>query len=821
MAVKNPDFSHLTDEQIKQELLIGNRVLMFQKAREKMLDYCHIMMPDSLDPNDVTKTEYDPAGHAKMLCDIVERFESGKSKRVAVSIPPQHGKTIHLSQLGLSWIWGRNPRKNILVVTYNQTRADELGHEFRQFVRDRPTFKQVFPEVEFQADAKSKSFMQNKAGGKIFFIGVGGTITGRTADYIIIDDPFKGDDDEFTNQHLEKIWSWFYKVAYSRASNRTKIVVIHCMTGDTPVLMVDGQEKPLRDVRIGDEVASYKNGKIVSSKVVNWKNQGTDCLFTIRMKSGISVRANARHPFLVNENGEEKWLRTDQIKKGMYIRKVIGENGETNNVQLTDVKKKHDVKDCVTPIILKRNGQMDTGHRLHKVLGIVENVICDIGTGLKSKIMSACSLTRKVYVQFVIKRLEKKIIKRFGTENCSLITVMTQEKLEDYSAMTAISQLDMQEQQKFCGQQLNTLKIMDDEVLEVLYGGEEDVFDIQVEDTENFIANGLISHNTRWNEDDLIGRLCDPTHPERDKRFKGISGDWEFMNIPGVIRDERLATALGLKLTVPKDPSVIEQFGDKPCTALWPKEKSLEFFAQWKRGDPLSFSALVMGSPSPENGSYFTTDMIVEYHAHELPTNLRKYGASDHAVSEKQKRDKTVLGCVGIDEDDNIWILPDLMWDQMQTDRTVEEILAKCRLHKPFCWWMESELISKSFGPFLRKRMVEERVYTLIDPVTPTKDKMTRARSIQGRMSMRKVFFPAFAPWFADAKNQLLKFGSGGSNDDFVDWLAWIGLGLTKEMAAQSYRPPKNPIPKTGTAAWVIHASDQLKAQQKTHSKGW
>lgn len=547
------DFSHLTDEQIQQELLIGNRVLKYQKARDHMLDYCHLMMPDTTDPNDVLKTEYDDAGHAKMLCDIVERFESGKSKRVAVSIPPQHGKTIHLSQLGLSWIWGKNPRKNILVVTYNQTRADELGHEFRQLVRDRPTFRQVFPEVEFQADAKSKSFMQNKAGGKIFFIGVGGTITGRTADYIIIDDPFKGDDDEFTEGYLEKIWSWFYKVAYSRASNKTKIVVIH----------------------------------------------------------------------------------------------------------------------------------------------------------------------------------------------------------------------------------------------------------------------------TRWAEDDLIGRLCDPTHPERNKRFKGIASDWEFMNIPGVIRDERLASALGLKLKVPKDPRVIEQFGAKPCTALWPKEKSLEFFAQWKRGDPRSFSALVMGSPTPEDGFYFTDDMVVEYHSpSDIPSNLRKYGASDHALSMKQKRDKTVMGCVGIDENDDIWIMPDLVWDQMETDRTVEELLAKFRQHKPHCWWLESELISKSFGPFLRKRMVEERIYTLIDPVVPSADKMTRARSIQGRMSMRKVHFPTFAPWFQDAKNQLMRFPHG-ANDDFVDWLAWIGLGLTKEIAAQSYRPPKNNAPKTGTAAWVIHSSEQRKAQQRNASQGW
>jgi len=226
-----------------------------------------------------------------------------------------------------------------------------------------------------------------------------------------------------------------------------------------------------------------------------------------------------------------------------------------------------------------------------------------------------------------------------------------------------------------------------------------------------------------------------------------------------------------------------------------------------------------MGSPTPDDGMYFTEDMVQTYMPEELPSNLRFYSASDHAVSEKQKRDKTVIGAVGIDEDDNIWVLPDLVWDQMETDRTVEELLSCFRRHNPSCHWMESELISKSFGPFLRKRMIEDRVYTLIDPVTPTKDKMSRARSIQGRMSMKKVFFPAFAPWFQDAKNQLLKFPYA-ANDDFVDWIAWIGLGLTKELAASSYRPPKNDTPKTGTAAWVIHASEQQKQQLKKN-KGW
>ena len=784
-----------------------------------MQEFCHLMMPDEEDPDDAGKSEYQRAGHAKMLCDVVERFESGKSKRVAVSISPQHGKTIHLSQLGLAWIWGKNPRKNIAVVTYNQTRADELGHEFRQMINRRPVFRQIFPDLEFMADAKSKSFMQNTKGGKIFFIGVGGTITGRTADYIIIDDPFKGDDDEFTQQHLEKIWSWFFKVAYSRGSNRTKIAVIQCMTGDTPVLMSDGQEKPLRDVRDGDLVASYKNGQIVSSKVLNWKNQGPDCLFTIRMKSGISVRANARHPFLVCENGEELWRRTDQIKKGMYIRRVIGENGEANNVRLMDVSNQQNVQDFVIPVISKKDGQMDIEHHLQKMLRVNVKDIYGIVMGLISKIMSVFYTSKKDCVLFAENHQHQKTSEHTGTENYALTTATKQEKSGDCFVTTVISQLGMGKQAQYYEQQLNILKIVDDEVDEVVFGGEEDVFDIQVEDTENFIANGLVSHNTRWNEDDLIGRLCDPTHPERNKRFNGIADDWEFMNIPGVIRDERLAKALGLKLEKQHNQKVIDQFGLAPCTALWPKEKSLEFFAQWKCGDPRSFSALVMGSPTPEDGMYFTSDMIVPYMPQDLPANLRKYSASDHAVSQKQQRDKTVIGTVGVDENDDIWIMPDLCWEQMETDRTVEELLACFRNHRPSCHWLESELISKSFGPFLRKRMIEERIYTLIDPVVPSKDKMTRARAIQGRMSMKKVHFPAFAPWYADARNQILKFPYG-ANDDFVDWLAWIGLGLTKELAATSYRPPKSNIPKTGTAAWVIYASEQQK-RQETHSKGW
>lgn len=816
------DFSNLSDKELKELTLLTSRQLQIQSAQTDMGAFCKLMMPCEDDPDDASKSDYQEAGHSRMLCDIVQNLSSGKSKRVTVSIPPQHGKTIHLSQIGLAWIWGKNPKARIIVATYNQSRAEELGHEFRQMIKDRPVFRQVFPGMEFMKDAKSKTMMQNTIGGKIFFIGVGGSITGRTADYIIIDDPYKGVDDEFTDAHLEKIWSWFFKVAYSRASNRTRICVIHCMTGDTPVLMANGNEKPLADVCVGDMVASYKNGEIVASKVLNWKNQGRDCLFTIKMKSGIRVRANARHPFLVLIDGEERWLRTGLIKKGMFIRRVIGVSTEENNVQSKSVKDRLDVKVYATHIIPKKDGRTDID-RLHVTQGVEGKRTCGIGTELRSNTTKNCLKNKTASARSVkIFRKKPKVTMRDGTENYSLTTVTTQERSGDSFATNAICSSSNETHRQFYGQQLNTLKVTYDEVVDIIFEGEESVYDIEVEGTENFIANGLVSHNTRWHEDDLIGRLCDPSHPERNKRFAQIADDWDFMNIPGVIKSKRLAHALGLKLEVPTNPKVTKQFGNEPMTALWPQEKSLEFFAQWKRGDPRSFSALVMGSPAPDDGIYFLEDMIVEYSPEELPTNLRKYGASDHAVSEKQDRDFTVVGCVGIDENDDIWVLPDLVMERMQTDKTVEELIRAMREHKPSIWWMESELISKSFGPFLRKRMVETSTYTMIDPVTPTKDKKTRARSIQGRMSMRKVRFPRFAPWWSDAKNQLLKFPYG-ANDDFVDWLAHIGLGLTKELSAAPNRPLVDDVPKTGTGAWVKYAG-KMEARRRRiirQTKDW
>jgi predicted phage terminase large subunit-like protein len=533
------------------------RILAIRAAREPTEAGFHaflrLMLPDEEHPNDPTLSEYQDAPHAKMLREIVAGVQNGKLKRIALSVPPQHGKTIHMSTYGPAWILGLNPRDRIVVATYNETRADELGEDFRNcIVSER--YQAIFPEVQLSKGSKSKSAMTTTRRGKIFFVGAGGTITGRTARKFLVDDPIKDDEEAQSDTEREKKWKWLFSVAYSRGNKDTAIAVIH----------------------------------------------------------------------------------------------------------------------------------------------------------------------------------------------------------------------------------------------------------------------------TRWHSDDMIGRLCDPNHPERDGLYKGIAKHWKYFNLSGVIDEPELAKILGLELKKQTNPDVITAFGSKPMAALWEADKPLDFLAQWKIAEPGTFSSLVMGQPTLEDGSYFQSSDLVEYDLRDLPRQLEKYGASDHAVTEKQHRDFNCFGCIGIDENDDIYVLPDLVWQRMATDRLVEEMLHQFEAHNPSLWWMEKELISKSFGPFLHKRMVEEKIYTTIDAIAPGgKDLQLRARSIQGRMRMGKVKFPRFAPWWQKARSELLQFPKG-VHDDFVSFMALIGQGLMKAGRA-TVETKKPSLVVVGSPQWILQSAKQraLKERRKAANEGW
>lgn len=114
---------------------------------------------------------------------------------------------------------------------------------------------------------------------------------------------------------------------------------------------------------------------------------------------------------------------------------------------------------------------------------------------------------------------------------------MTLERSEDCSATTATScSRDRTPDGTFSRDSTIWLA---DEIIEIVDAGVEDVFDIQVDRTENFIANGVVSHNTRWHPEDLAGEILD-----KEKKLDPLWRTWHHVNIPAVA-EEGLTDSLG------------------------------------------------------------------------------------------------------------------------------------------------------------------------------------------------------------------------------------------------------------------------------------
>lgn len=249
---------------------------------------------------------------------------------------------------------------------------------------------------------------------------------------------------------------------------------------------------------------------------------------------------------------------------------------------------------------------------------------------------------------------------------------------------------------------------------------------------------------TRWHEDDLAGWCLHEQEHE----------NWEVLSLPAIATGH-------------------DVIGRMPGDALWPEFYPLERLEEIKRTiGPREWNALYQQRPVPDEGAYFKRDWF-QYWT-ELPKfGLRYYGASDYAVTEG-KGDYTVHIVGALDEDDNLYIID--MWRGQTTSlEWIEAFIGMLRLWKPEVWGEEAGVIMRSVGPLIEQRLREQRLYTTTrKQMASTTDKSSRARTLQARLEMGKVFLPsADKPWVTELIAEMLTFPAG-KHDDQVDALALL-----------------------------------------------
>ena len=207
----------------------AERLLQLKKASTNFRDYIAFRHP-----------EWDVPDFHEELIDILDKFERNELfhpetgnpvDNLMVTMPPRHSKSTYSTVEFPSYYIGRDPRRYIMTASYNSELATEFGREVRNIVNDTQ-FQQVFTNTALSKDATSASTWRTSGGGAFFGMGLGGSTSGRPANMLIVDDPYKNRPEAESPTTRRKVWEYYVSALRSRLqptwdNQPAKQIIIH------------------------------------------------------------------------------------------------------------------------------------------------------------------------------------------------------------------------------------------------------------------------------------------------------------------------------------------------------------------------------------------------------------------------------------------------------------------------------------------------------------------------------------------------------------------------------------------------------------------
>jgi predicted phage terminase large subunit-like protein len=161
--------------------------------------------------------------HHKKIAEQFNRLAEGKINRLIINMPPRHTKSEFASFLLPAWMIGKNPKLKIIQTTHTAELAVRFGRKAKTLI-DSEEYKKIF-QTTLREDSQAAGRWETDQGGEYFAAGVGGAITGRGADLLIIDDPHS-EQDAMNPEALERAYEWYTSGPRQRLQPGGKIVVV-------------------------------------------------------------------------------------------------------------------------------------------------------------------------------------------------------------------------------------------------------------------------------------------------------------------------------------------------------------------------------------------------------------------------------------------------------------------------------------------------------------------------------------------------------------------------------------------------------------------
>ena len=224
-----------TEVQLQTELL-EQQLRKLDLAEKRFIPFVKHVWPEFIEGD-----------HHRKIAKKFEDIATGKIKRLIVNMPPRHTKSEFASYLFPAWMVGKNPKLKVIQTTHTGELAVRFGRKMKNLV-DTSEFAQVFEDCKIAADSKAAGRWETNKGGEYYAAGIGGAITGRGADLLIIDDPHS-EQDALSETAMDSAYEWYTSGPRQRLQPGGAIVIVmtRWSTKDLTGKLLNAQSEPKAD----------------------------------------------------------------------------------------------------------------------------------------------------------------------------------------------------------------------------------------------------------------------------------------------------------------------------------------------------------------------------------------------------------------------------------------------------------------------------------------------------------------------------------------------------------------------------------------------
>lgn len=801
--------------------------------------------------------KYDAGWVHKDLCDKLEWFSAAvaakESPRLMVFMPPRHGKSEIGSRSFPAWHLGKYPDHEVIGCSYGQDLANGFSRKVRDVVKDS-AFAAVFPACVVNKDSQSVEQWLTTAGGGYSAAGVGGPITGKgahcvssrlsvttrrgniPANEVIVGEEVLG----YDHDTGRAVWTVVEAVSTTRKPELVRVGSLVCTPDHRVWTESRGyihatQLTPTDDlvtvrllrsrVRATDERTSERH-----AQAGQYQYAAADVLLsTVRAEPAADCSEADLPRVRWSESAARETLQHLLRGAALYREGEVGMRAVLRGLPSDCVG----VREGEAPSWGGGDGVLRPG-----MLSATSDCAHAVGACALARVQdlrSPCNgaETAEVLLSRVLPD-ESARGNHGGIQGVSgrvvTNTLSGAAPRPSMSPMCAVRGDGSASHQPRCDGSFDhepdralpnvpfliscTAGVCAGDLEAGLYGPGFDVVDLQT-GTENFFAGDFLVHNcliiddpiknrsdaesgtnreaiwdwytstaytrlapgggvlvilTRWHDDDLAGRLL-------KKQAEGEGDEWVVVEYPAQAIGDELFRKEG-------DPLHAERYDNEALERI-------------KRAvGPRDWQALYQQNPTPDDGDYFEKSMFQWYGPQDIPpySELNFYTAWDFAIGQKEQNDFSVGITVGVDKHDHTYVV-DIQRGHWGTMELVDKVLEVYRTWRPAITGLERGHIEMTLRPFLDLRIREERLTSFyIEELNPGKrDKVARARSIQGRMQQGLVYFRKNCNSTAALVAEMMRFPNG-IHDDGVDAMSWIGqmLALLVRPREQKEKPKKS-----------------------------